>query len=530
MEKKKLQIWLPLLFSIAMIAGIFLGYKMRDEIPGKSFFYMEKRRPVQEIMDLIKNKYVDDVDINGLADTAIQAILNKLDPHSVFIPAKELQQVNEEIAGSFFGIGIEFGIFDDSLHVINVLKDGPSYKAGIRTGDKFLQANGHIISGKKISTDSIRDILRGSRGSTVDIEILRAAKKMTIRVTRGIIPLTSLDASYMIDSTTGYIRLNKFSQQTYREFMKSLEALKKQGMQKLIFDLRGNGGGVLDDAVEIADEFLDADKLITYTIGKHVPRKEYRSRREGQFEKGALVVLADEGTASASEVIIGALQDWDRATVIGRRTFGKGLVQDQFDLSDGSALRLTIARYYTPIGRSIQRSYANGGKAYYEEIGNRYQDGENFVADSIRNDSSKIYKTASGKKVFGGGGITPDYFIAADTGRMGLSIAKIYSKGLLNDYGYKYYLSDPSILQLYKTPGDFARSFMLTENNWKLFEDMSMADSINLKELNDKEKMYLSRSLKTSIARQLWRNEGYFEVSNVDDNVVKKALEIIKTQ
>ena len=527
MENKKLQVWLPLLFSITMIAGIYLGYKMRDDFPGKSFFYTEKRRPVEEIMDLIKNKYVDDVNINQLADTAIQAMLSKLDPHSVFIPAKELQQVNEQIAGSFFGIGIEFNVFDDSLHVINVLKDGPSYKAGIKTGDKFLKAGDYIISGKKINTDSVRAVLRGGRGSIVDVEILRGSQKMNIRITRDIIPISSVDASYMIDSTTGYIRLNTFSQQTYREFMQSLEALKKQGLKKLIFDLRGNGGGVLDEAVEIADEFLDGDKLITYTVGSHVPKKEYRCRREGQFEKGELVVLADEGTASASEVIIGALQDWDRATIIGRRTFGKGLVQDQFDLSDKSALRLTIARYYTPIGRSIQRSYANGVKAYYEEINNRYHNAENYIADSVKNDSSKIYKTASGKKVFGGGGITPDYFVPADTGRMGLTVAKVYEKGLLNDYGYKYYLLNPSVLQLYKTPGEFARSFELTENNWKFFESMSMADSIDLKGLTDKEKTYLYKTLKTSIARQLWRNEGYFEVSNVEDNTMKKAMEIL---
>jgi carboxyl-terminal processing protease len=526
MEKKKLIVWLPLLFSITMIAGIYLGYKMRDEIPGKSFFYMEQRRPVQEIMDLIKNKYVDDVDINVLADTAIQAILSKLDPHSVFIPAKELQRVNEEIAGTFFGIGIEFNIFDDSLHVINVLKDGPSFKAGIKTGDKFLKADGHVISGKKIDTDSIRNILRGSLGSIVDIEILRGSQKMNIQVKRDVIPISSVDASYMIDSTIGFIRLNKFSQQTYREFMQSLEALKKQGLKKLIFDLRGNGGGVLDEAVEIADEFLDGDKLITYTIGNHSPKKEYRCRREGQFEKGSLIVLADEGTASASEVIIGALQDWDRATVIGRRTFGKGLVQDQFDLSDKSALRLTIARYYTPIGRSIQRSYANGGKAYYEEISNRFNHLGSYIADSVKNVSSKVYKTASGKKVFGGGGISPDYYVQADTGSMDNIIAKIYSKGLINDYGYKYYLLNPSILQLYRSPGEFAKSFEMNNENWKIFENMNQADSIDLKVLNDSDRNYLYKTLKTSVARQLWRNEGYFEVNNHEDNAVKKALEI----
>lgn len=527
MEKRRINAWLPLLFSITMIAGIFLGYKMRDEIPGKGFFYMEKRRPVQEILDLIKNKYVDDVDINKLADTAIQAILSKLDPHSVFIPAKELQSVNEEIAGSFFGIGIEFDVFNDTLHVVNVLKDGPSDKAGIKTGDKFLKADGHIIFGKKVTGDSIRAVLRGSRGSMLKVELLRGTQKMNINIKRDVIPLKSVDASYMIDSSIGYIRLNKFSQQTYREFMLSLEALKKQGMKKLIFDLRGNGGGILEDAVEIADEFLDGDKLITYTEGKNSPKKEYRCRREGQFEKGALVVLADEGTASASEVIIGALQDWDRATIIGRRTFGKGLVQDQFDLSDHSALRLTIARYYTPIGRSIQRSYANGGKAYYEEISNRYHDGENFVADSIKNDSSKTYKTHSGKIVFGGGGISPDIFVPVDTSRMGPTIAKIYNKGLLSGYGYHYFMENPSVSQAYKSPAEFVRSFSLSEENWKSFELQGVADSIDLKLLSEKEKTYLSRLLKAYIARQLWRSEGYFEVSNTDDNAVKKALEAL---
>ncbi len=527
MEKKKLQVWLPLLFSITMIAGIFVGYKMRDEIPGKGFFYMERRKPVDEIMDLLKNKYVDDVDLNVLADTAIQAILSKLDPHSVYIPAKELERVNEEIAGSFYGIGIEFSIINDSLNVIHVFKDGPSDKIGIKTGDKIIKAGSYALTGKIVKTDSIRSILRGSRGSIVEVEILRGSQKMNFNIKRDVIPLSSVDACYMIDSSIGFIRLNMFSQQTYREFMKSLEDLKKQGLKKLILDLRNNGGGVLDEAVEIADEFLDGDKLITYTVGKHSPKKEYRCRREGQFEKGELVVLIDEGSASASEVLVGALQDWDRATIIGRRTFGKGLVQDQFDLSDKSAIRLTIARYYTPIGRSIQRSYANGGKAYYEDIANRYKDGENIYADSVKNITGKMYKTPSGKKVYGGGGITPDYFIGADTGKMSNTIVSIYEKGLINTYGYKYYLLNTSILQSYRSPEEFAKSFQLSEENWKLFESISIADSIDVKGLNEKEKLYLNKSLKTSIARQLWRNEGYFEVSNKEDNAVKKAIELL---
>jgi carboxyl-terminal processing protease len=528
MERKKLKVWLPFLLSICMIAGIFIGFKMRDGLPGRSFFSLEKRRPIQELMDLIENKYVDKVNINSLADTAIQAMLSKLDPHSVFIPARDLQDVNEDIQGSFFGIGIEFSILEDTLHVLNVLPGGPGDKAGILTGDKFIVANGRSIAGNKLVADSIRKILRGDRGTTVNIRLLRDGKTINLSIQRDIIPVSSVDAAYMIDSSCGYIRLNKFSTQTYREFMLSLEKLKKAGLQKLILDLRGNGGGVLDEAVEIADEFLEGDKLITYTEGLHAAKKEYRCRREGQFEKGALVVLADEGSASASEVLIGALQDWDRASIIGRRTFGKGLVQEQFDLSDNSAVRLTIARYFTPSGRSIQRSYANGGKAYYDEISKRYQDGEVVSADSIKNDTSKVYRTQAGKKVYGGGGISPDYFIAADTTRMGPVTLKAYSKGIINDFGYKYYLSNRRVKEEFKNPIDFSKRFTMSPENWQIFTQLGLKDSISILNINDSDRIYLAKALKASIARQLWRNEGYFEVYNAEDESIQKALEVLK--
>ena len=523
-----MQVWLPLLFSLTMIAGMYFGYKMRDNMPGKSFFFTEKRRPVQEIMDLIQNRYVDDVKIESLADTAIQAMLSKLDPHTVFIPAEELQQVNEDLAGKFFGIGIEFNIFNDTLNVINVVKDGPGYKAGLLTGDKFIKVDDSLVAGNKTNADIFRKLLRGERGTKVTITYLRKADKKQTTITRDAIPLYSVDASYMITNEIGYIKLNKFSSETYREFMQALEKLKKAGLQKLVLDLRGNGGGILDEAVEIADEFLDGDKLITYTEGKHIQKKEYRCRRPGQFEKGELVVLADEGTASASEVLMGALQDWDRATIVGRRTFGKGLVQEQFNLADNSALRLTIARYYTPIGRSIQRPYANGGKAYYAEISNRYHDGETQFKDSVKNDTSKLYKTKGGKLVYAKGGISPDYFVPVDTAGLSKNTALIYAKGTVSSFAYNFYLQNLPTLNTYKTPADFVKGFVFTDDYWRQFAEVATKDTINITSISSIEKTELTNLIKAYIARQLWRTEGFYEVINTTDTGIKKALEVME--
>ncbi len=528
MEKKKLQIWLPLLLSITMIIGMFLGFKMRDGLPGKSFFYAEKRRPLQEVLDIISRKYVDSVDIEKLSDTAIIALLHQLDPHSSYIPAEDLEMVNEDMNGNFFGVGIEYNIFFDTMHVINVLKDGPAFKAGIKIGDKILKAGDSSYVNKKLTGELVRKTLRGPLGSPVKLQILRAGKLMDITIDRGVIPIYSMEASYMMNATTGFIRLNKFTKQTYREFMTALESLKKQGLKKLVLDVRGNGGGVLDEAIEIADEFLSGDKLITYTEGLHSKKKEYRCRRLGQFETGELVVLADEGSASASEILLGALQDWDRATIIGRRTFGKGLVQEQFDLTDRSALRLTIARYYTPVGRSIQRSYANGDKAYFEEVTNRYNDGSMSTADSIKNDTTKMYSTQGGKKIFGGGGISPDIFVAADTGRLDTTTTRLYYKGLLSDFGYLYILNNPSVSSSYKDATQFTKNFSISAADWAYFAQLVARDSINVNTISEKEKAFISKTLKASIARQMFRTEGYYEVMNSDDKAIQKALEILK--
>ena len=524
---KKIQIWLPLLISLSIVAGMLIGYRLRDTQPGKNFFSFEKTKPLQEVMNLIKNKYVDEVKISQLSDSAIITVLHQLDPHSVFIPVDDLQGVNEDIAGNFFGIGIEFNVFKDTLHVLNVIPDGPSFKAGILVGDKFIKVNDSIIAGKKITNDRIRKLLRGDIGSKAMVTILRNNKPQIVTILRGVIPVSSVDASYIIENGIGYIRLNKFSQVTYREFMQSLEGLQKQGLKKLILDLRGNGGGVLDEATAIADEFLDGDKLITYTEGKHMPKREYRCQRQGLFEKGELVILADEGSASASEVLMGALQDWDRATIIGRRSFGKGLVQEQYDLSDGSALRLTVARYYTPIGRSIQRSYTKGEKAYYNEVYNRFRDGQTMSADSVKNDSTKIFATKNGKRVYGGGGISPDIFIALDTASFNVNVARIYAKGIISDFVYNYYLQHVTPLSKYKNISDFSNNFQLSEENWNQFLLLAAKDSIVINNISPRDKTNFISRIKSALARQIWRNEGYFEMMNKDDNSIKKALEVL---
>ena len=524
-NKTKLQVWLPILLSLCMIAGIFIGFNIRNGLPGKNFFYTEKPSTYQEVMELIKNKYVDDVDLKKISDTAIQTLLSKLDPHSVYIPAEELEDINDDIQGSFYGVGIEFDVIDDTLNVINVLKEGPALKAGLEFGDKIIAANGRAIAGKKMPSDSMRKILRGNRGSNLNIIVFRSGKTINKIVERNLIPVNSIDAAYMINNESGYIKINKFSTQTHREFMIALEELKKKGLKKLILDLRDNGGGVLDEAVEIADEFLDGDKLITYTEGKHMPRKEYRCKRQGQFEKGALTVLCNEGSASASEVLMGALQDWDRATIIGRRSFGKGLVQEQYDLSDNSALRLTVARYYSPSGRCIQRSYANGEHAYYEEIQDRLTDNK---TENIA-DTSKYFTTSAGKKVYGGGGITPDVMMPADTIFYNANdvVYSVFNDGKINRFAYLFATQNNHLKAEYKTAENFVSNFNISDKMWNDFANTFSKDTIDVLKLKMSEVIKIKENIKASIARMYWDKDGFFKVINTFDQDISKSLEIL---
>lgn len=530
MSKKKLQVWLPLIFSMVMITGMFFGFKLHQEAGGQNFFHRDKRTSLQEALDLIRNKYVDKVGLDSLQDDAINEVMNHLDPHSVYIPASDVASANEELQGNFEGIGIEFNRFNDTVHVLYVIPGGPSDKAGLHIGDKIIKVNDSSLVMKGFSNDNIRSMIRGKEGTKIKLTVLRGATLQYYYVIRGTIPLPSLDASYMMDATTGYIKLNKFAETTYREFMKAMEDLKKQGMQKLILDLRDNPGGFVDQATNIADEFLDDDKLIVYTQGANIPKQEYAASKEGIFEKGKLTVLVDELTASASEILTGALQDWDRATIIGRRTYGKGLVQGQYELNDGSEIRLTIARYYTPSGRSIQKPYDKGRKIYDEDILDRYHNGELFNADSIHySKDQKTYKTLIQKRtVYGGGGIVPDIFVPLDTSVFTRSVTQLYLDGRFNNFVYKYYINHVNQFDQYKSPSDFADRYQNSSEVWDQLIDEALKDSIKLKNIPENDKRNIQNQIKAYLARLKWRTQGYYQVSNSFDPAVEKAKEVLK--
>ncbi len=526
MRNKKLQVWLPLIFSLVMISGMFFGFKLHQQTGStKGFFKKDRRSSLQEALDLIRSRYVDKVGMDSIQDGAMQEIMNELDPHSVYIPATDLGEANEDIIGNFDGIGVEFNIFHDTVHILYVVPGGPSDKAGLQTGDRIIRVDDSLIVSKTLPSQSIRRMIRGKAGTKVKLAILRNNTIQYFYVTRGTIPLPSLDAAYMLDAETGYIRLNKFSETTYREFMRAMEDLKN--MKSLVLDLRGNGGGLISQAVNIADEFLEGDKLVVYTEGSNTSKREYRAGKEGVFEKGKLAVLIDELSASASEILAGALQDWDRATIVGRRSFGKGLVQEQYPLSDGSAIRLTVARYFTPVGRSIQRPYDKGKKIYMEELLNRYQNGEMISADSTHVDKAQVFKTKGGRTVYGGGGIMPDVFVPLDTTSYTISITRLYLDGRFNNFVYQYYIRNMGEWQKYKTPADFAARFRNTDAAWNELVEFARKDSIYLERVPIKDKVNVQDRMKAYLARFRWRTQGFYQVMNSTDDIVIRAREVL---
>jgi carboxyl-terminal processing protease len=526
---KKLQVWLPLLFAIVMIVGMRVGYRLRENIPStQGFFAASKRSSLQEVVDLVSKRYVDPIDTDTLTDDAVRAMLAHLDPHSIFIPAVHLEDVNADLQGNFEGIGVEFLIIDDTVNVTNVSAGGPSEKAGLKVGDKFIKVGDSVVAGKGITAEKIKRFLRGERGSVVNVSLLRKNNIVPATISRGTIPLYSVDAAYLADATTGLIHVSRFSGTTYREFMFSLEKLKGQGMKNLILDLRGNGGGILNEAVNMVDEFLDSDKLIVFTQGDKQARLDFNCKRPGLFEEGKLAILVDEGSASASEVVAGAVQDWDRGTIIGRRTFGKGLVQEQYNLSNGAALRLTVARYYTPAGRSIQKSYAAGRAAYQDEVTARFHNGEVVHADTLKAAFGKPFKTKGGRTVYGGGGITPDIFVPFDTTAYSSAMGPLFYDGKFTNFIYNYYVERMDYFNQFKTPDAFVNGFKDTADAWNRLTLFMKARNVSVDKLSEYDKSEVRKRIKTWMARQIWRMQGYYEVNNRYDRAVQTALDEVK--
>jgi len=493
----------------------------------------QAEQTLQTFFRYVELAYVDSVNSKELAEEAMRSILEKLDPHSVYIPAKELQRTNESLVGNFEGIGIQFNILRDTIVVVSPISGGPSERLGIRSGDKIIKIDDKVVAGIGFTNQDVMDHLRGKKGTQVMVSMKRrnASSLIDFTITRDKIPIYSVDASYMASPKTGYIKLNRFAATTMGEIQASLDSLGDQGMKNLILDLRGNSGGYLQTAIDLADEFLSDKKLIVYTEGRSFPRDETFATKAGKFEKGKLIVLIDEGSASASEIVSGAVQDWDRGLVIGRRSFGKGLVQKPFALPDGSAMRLTISRYYTPSGRSIQRPYDEGSEAYYNDLQERFQHGEFVHADSIQLPDSLRYKTLVRERtVYGGGGIMPDIFVPLDTTRGSDYYTDLIRNGLFNDYTLDYLdESRKKLSKSYADPQRFDQEFDV--NNGLMEAFLVYAEENGVPRDNEgleRSRQLIETLLKAMIARGVWGPGAFYQITNAQDETYRKALEVLE--
>lgn len=533
-KQARLKVWIPLLFALVMILGMTLGYNLHDSLRYKRAVtnVVERSDRLESMIDLINQKYVDTINTNALYEDAVKGILSHLDPHTVYIPADKLAGVNEELQGSFYGIGVEYAIVHDTLGITAVVQDGPASKAGIIPGDKLIKIRDTTVAGVGISTDKIVNMLRGEQKTTVDVTIKKVATGLLkeVPITRDDVPLYSVDAGIMLDKTTGFIKINRFAATTYEEFTRVLKQLKAEGMKALILDLRGNPGGYLDAAANIADEFLDGDKPIVYTQGLHSEKVSYNTDKNGLFERGNLAILVDETSASAAEILAGAVQDYDRGVIIGRRTYGKGLVQEQYDLDDGSALRLTIAHYFTPSGRSIQRPYDKGKEAYDAAFEERYRNGELTGRDSLAKEDTTSYYTSRHRLVRGGGGIKPDIYVPYDSNRLSPGLVTMLLSDRLQDAVFDYYTRNFHSLKQYRSTADLLQRY----------RDESQMTAIYLQQLTPSERTivmailarpanrtFFLLQMKAQLARILFRNNGYFAVNATGDDVVQRALKIL---
>ena len=525
--------WLnPLIYACLLIAGVVMGSFLTTKRQSASNIASphEKGGKLDNVLDFIEDNYVDTINRKKLEENTLTAMLHQLDPHSEYIPAAELEQVNEPLQGNFHGIGIEFNIVNDTICVVHPIQGGPSERLGIKAGDRIVKVDTKLVAGIHITNKKVFEMLRGKKDTKVNVGIKREGQKQLLdfTITRGEIPIYSVDASLMVEPGIGYIKVSRFAASTYEEFRKGFNKLSKQGMQKLIIDLRGNGGGYLNAAVDIADEFLNKGMLIVYTKGKNSPEKKYFATEKGSFENNKLIVLIDEGSASASEIVSGALQDNDRATIIGRRSFGKGLVQEQIEIPDGSAIRLTIARYYTPSGRCIQKPYTKGLEAYYSEEYDRYEKGEMMHSDSIHFADSLKFKTVSGRIVYGGGGITPDIFVPLDTSYRSSYLNKVFYKGLVNDFSFSYADKHRSSFSSYKTAAEFAKNYIPSNTLLNEFVEFAAKNGVPKNETQlKKSAAYLLSQIKALIGRNLYDSDAYYPVILKEDKVFIEALKDI---
>ncbi|MEJ8757719.1 S41 family peptidase [Pontibacter sp. H259] len=522
-----IQIKLPLLFALALAAGVLIGANTFAPSTTNPQDTAKSYLKFRDILSYIDRDYVDTVNIEALTDHAITEMLEKLDPHTTYIPAKDMAMARSYLEGDFEGIGVEFNIFNDTIYVITPLSGGPSEAAGIMAGDKIIKVNGENVAGTKITNEGVFKRLRGKKGSEVKLSIARGSNPNLLSFTlkRDKIPTVSVDVSYMVNDKTGYIKVSRFSANTFEEFKQALAGLKKRGLNQLILDLRGNPGGYMDHATRMADEFLAGNKLLVYTDGKgnRYDSKTF-ARTKGDFENGSLIILLDEGSASASEIVAGAIQDNDRGLIVGRRSFGKGLVQMPIPLNDGSELRLTISRYYTPSGRSIQKTYANGTEEYEKDMLNRLEHGEFFKPDSSLYVDSLKFKTARGRVVYGGGGIMPDVFVPQDTSAYSEYLSQLYNKGVLREYALAYYKNNQKELEKMSF-GQYKKAFKVTD---KMLDDVvklaSRSEVTYKAEQFNRSKSIIRNNLKAFIARSIYGNQGFYPVLHEADEEFQEAL------
>lgn len=527
---KKTSIIIPLIIAISVASGIVIGNLLKQN--SQPVFSIGHANPnkLTSILRLIETGYVDSVNTAEIIEKTIPEMLKNLDPHTAYIPARNMQEVQEEMRGNFSGIGVQFSIQEDTVRVIEVVSGGPSGKVGILPGDRIVTVDDSLIAGVDVQNETVLNLLRGEKNTTVRVGVVRKGydEKLEFEITRDDIPLISVDVSYMIDDETGFIKVNRFAESTYGEFMQGMQNLNQSGMEKLIVDLRQNPGGSLSSVLQIVDEFLEKGEAILYTEGLNQPRKTYNASGRNTWKDVKLYVLIDEFSASASEIFAGAMQDNDRGLVIGRRSFGKGLVQEQIPLMDGSALRLTVARFYTPSGRCIQKSYENGNEEYFNDLYSRFSHMEQLSADSIQFNDSLKYQTKSGRIVYGGGGIMPDIFVPADTSGNSPYFDKIYRKGLIYTFAYNYADNNRETLTQFQTAEEFD-AYLNKQNLLDEFVEYAREKGVprDAKGLNQSGKI-IHTQLKAYIARNIIGEEGFYPIIRQIDNTLQKAIEISK--